>query len=300
MRAPATLRSLAGPFELIHAEAGPALLRLVRLGILVLWMVKLLLDPLWRLGTLPPELIRPMGLLALVPPDRYSFFWSGASLTLIWIVTLMLLIMALTNRAFALIGTLVSIMLTIYSSITHSYGPIVHSDLVLLIGTYALAFFAWADKWETRGSQPWNGVPTSSLPLVTIVALLCLTYSLVALNRIIVSYPVFAGNSMEVWTVDASLRAYYFDTGIGWQVPQWPAVVLFLKAGLPAITFFELTAPLCLIWPRYRLAFIPVMLSFHLLSLVLMNIFFFDDMLLYLLLIDWSRHFAFLRAPRAN
>jgi len=41
------------------------------------------------------------------------------------------------------------------------------------------------------------------------------------------------------------------------------------------------------------------MLSFHLLSLVFMNIFFFDDMLLYLLLFDWSRRFPALRASQA-
>ena len=39
------------------------------------------------------------------------------------------------------------------------------------------------------------------------------------------------------------------------------------------------------------------MLSFHLLSLVFMNILFFDDMLLYLLLVDWSRRFPALRRP---
>jgi hypothetical protein len=132
--------------------------------------------------------------------------------------------------------------------------------------------------------------------LVTVVALLCLTYCLVGLNRTIVSSQAFTGNSMEIWTIDASLRAYYFNTGIGWHLPDWPAVVFFLRLGLPVITFFEITAPLCLIWPRYRWIFIPVMLSFHLLSLVLMNIFFFDDMLLYLLLIDWSRRFPALRA----
>ena len=142
-----------------------------------------------------------------------------------------------------------------------------------------------------------QATPGSSAPLVAIVAILTLTYCLVGLNRIIVSPQVFTGNSMEVWTVDASLRAYYFNTGLGWQIPQWPLLVLFLKAGLLVITAFEITAPLCLIWPVYRRVFIPVMLSFHLLSLALMNIFFFDDMLLYLLLIDWSRRFPMLRAP---
>ena len=68
-----------------------------------------------------------------------------------------------------------------------------------------------------------------------------------------------------------------------------------LQAGLPGITVFEITAPLCVAWARFRWVFIPVMLSFHVLSLVFMNIFFFDDMLLYLLLIDWSRRFPAMR-----
>ena len=135
----------------------------------------------------------------------------------------------------------------------------------------------------------------NSAPLVTIVALLSLTYCLVGLNRTIVSFPVFTGNSMEIWTIDASLRAYYFNTGIGWHLPEWPLAVFFLRTGLPVVTCFEITAPLGLLFPWYRRVFIPVMLSFHLLSLVLMNIFFFDDMLLYLLLVDWSKKFPALR-----
>jgi hypothetical protein len=57
-----------------------------------------------------------------------------------------------------------------------------------------------------------------------------------------------------------------------------------------------MTAPLCLASSHYRWIFIPTMLSFHLLSLVVMNIFFFDDMFLYLLLVDWSRRFAWARS----
>jgi hypothetical protein len=294
MRAPATLRSLLGPVELIHAQAGPALLRLVRLGIVALWVVKLLLDPVWRLADLPPELIRPVGLLALVPPDRFPFFWSGANLTLVWIVTLLALVAALTNRAFAPIATLASVLLTIYSSVIRSFGPAVHTDIVLLLATYALALFAWADLLQKRLDR--DSAPNASAPLVTIVALLGLTYCLVGLNRLFVSFPVFTGNSMEIWTIDASLRAYYFDTNVGWHLPQWPWLGFFLRTGLPVITLFEITAPLCLVSPHYRRVFIPVMLSFHLLSLVLMNIFFFDDMLLYLLLVDWSKKFPSLRA----
>ena len=299
MRAPATIRSFPGPIELIHAQAGPVLLRLTRLGIVVLWIVKLLLDPVWRLANLPMELCRPVGLLAYIPPDRYPILWSEASLMLLWIVTLMVLIMGLTNRGFAVVASVAAVLLTIYSSVIRSYGAAVHTDVVLLLSTYALALFAWADiaqKVVVRKPAP----TANALPLVTIVAILSLGYCLVGLNRTIVSPQVFTGNSMEVWTIDASLRAYYFNTEIGWNIPQWPTFVAVLRIGLAAITFFEITAPLCLISSLYRRIFIPVMLSFHLLSLVLMNIFFFDDMLLYLLLVDWSKRYPALRAKRVG
>jgi hypothetical protein len=294
MRVPATLRSFPGPIELIHAQAGPRLLRLARLGIFLLWIVKLLLDPLWRLGNLPPELVQPTGLIALIPPGVFPFFWSVTGLTLLWILTLVAFLAALTNRAFPVVATTAAFLLTLYSSVIRSFGPAVHTDIVLLLATYVLALFAWADLAAKKSGR----LPVSSAPLITIVALLGLTYSLVGLNRASADFPVFTGNSMEIWTIDASLRAYYFNTEVGWHLPEWPLVVFFLRAGLPVITFFEITAPLCLISPWYRRIFIPVMLSFHLLSLVLMNIFFFDDMFLYLLLVDWSKRFPALRDER--
>jgi hypothetical protein len=295
MRTPETLRHLVGPLELIHAQAGPRLLRLARLVIVALWIVKLLLDPVWRLAELPPELIKPVGVLAWLSPERIPFLWSAHGLTALWIVTLAVLAAALTGRAFAPVATVAAVLLTIYSSIIRSFGPAVHTDIILLLAVYALALFAWADAAQRRFEPKRTDASWSSLPLVTIVTLLCLTYCLVALNRIIVSPQTFTGNSMEVWTIDASLRGSYFNTGIGWHLPDWPLLALFLKLGLPAVTFFELTAPLCLISRHYRWIFLPFMISFHLLSLVVMNIFFFDDVLLYLLFVDWSRRFPSLR-----
>ena len=314
MRASPTLRHFVEPIELIHAEAGPRLLRLTRLGILGLWIVKLLLDPLWRLAELPRELFQPVGILALLPAGALDELLTSGALAALLIVTLAVLALGLTNRAFPLVSTLAAILLTAYSSLVRGFGSAVHTDIVLLLAVYALAGFAWAD-WLAgrfgRASAAHSTLPRtsagprynpSSYPLITIVAMLCLSYCLVGLNRTIAGgLSVFTGDTMEVWAIDASLRGYYFNTNIGWHVPEWPAVVFMLRGGLPFITLFEITAPLCLAWPHYRWIFIPVMLSFHLLSLVFMNIFFFDDIFLYLLLIDWSRRFPALRiSPRTS
>ena len=291
-----TLRFLIGPLELLHEQAGPRLLRLVRFGLFLLWIGKLLLDPLWRLADLPKEMFNPPGPLALLPAPLLDHLMTSGGLTAYLVVTLVVLLWALTNCAFPIAATLAAILLTYYSCIIRSFGPAVHTDIVPLLGVYALAGFAWADLIEGAITGKKAPAAWSSYPLITLVTLLCIPYMLVGLNRGAVSgAPIFLGHSMEVWTIDASLRGYYFNTNIGWHIPEWPLIVLMLKLGLPVITVFEITAPLCLAWPRYRWVFIPTMLSFHLLSLVFMNILFFDDMFLYLLLIDWSRRFPSLR-----
>lgn len=296
MRASQTLRHLIGPIELLHEQAGPRLLRLTRLGIFLLWIVKLLLDPLWRLAEMPREMFQPVGILGLLPVSVVDDLLTPGGLTTLLFLTLIVLVLCLTNKAFPLLPTLAAILLTAYSSLIRSFGPAVHTDIVLLLAVYALAGFAWADWIALKlGGKKSNA--SSSYPLVTIVAMLCLSYCLVGLNRTVAGgISVFTGDTMEVWAIDAGLRGYYFNTNIGWHVPEWPQAVFMLRSGLPFITLFEITAPLCLVSSHYRWIFIPVMLSFHLLSLVFMNIFFFDDMLLYLLLVDWSRHFPAMRA----
>ncbi len=290
MRTAETLRLLIGPIELLHEKAGPGLLRLARLGIFALWIFKLLLDPLWRLADMPKELFDPVGILALLPHAWQTALLTPGGLISLWISSLFICALGCSNRAFPLSATVAALLLTVYSSLIRSFGPAVHTDIVLLLTVYALAGFAWADTFSRKA---WK---FSAYPLITIVAMLTLSYCLVGLNRAVSGgVSVFTGDTMEAWAVDASLRGYYFDTNIGWHIPEWPFVVFMLKSGLPVITVFEITAPLCLGWPHYRWVFIPVMFSFHLLSLVFMNIFFFDDMILYLLLIDWSRKFKVLR-----
>jgi hypothetical protein len=330
---------------LIHEQAGPRLLGLTRLGIFALWTVKLLLDPLWRLAELPRAMFQPVGVLNLISPAAIDLLLRPRMLFLFLAATLVVTGLAMLQRGFLLTSTLAAILLTGYSSLIRSFGPAVHTDIVLLLAVYALAGFAWADFFQTKFGKRSAGidrddmglhssvppgrapiaeqipgtevpgyfqmslrdkktaaVPSATLrtgadrrysyPLITIVAMLCLSYCLVGLNRVLTGgITVFTGDTMEVWAVDASLRGYYFNTNVGWHIPEWPAVVFLLRSGLPFITLFEITAPLCVAVPHYRWIFMPVMLSFHAMSLVFMNIFFFDDMFLYLLLIDWSRRF---------
>jgi hypothetical protein len=295
MRADQKLSHLIGPLELIHEQAGPRLLRLARGGIVGLWMFKLLLDPLWRLAGLPRELFKPTGVLRLFAPGLVDWQLSATGLTMLWAGTLVFLTLSFFFTRPPLALSAAAFLLTVYSSLIRSYGPAVHTDIPLLLAVYALVAFAWADLLAPARTEAERRA-RASYPLIAILAMLTLSYCLVGINRMATgSIHVFTGSTMEVFAIDASLRGYYFNTNVGWHLPQWPVAAFMLWSGFPVVTLFEILAPLCLAWPRFRWIFIPFMLSFHLLSLVFMNIFFFDDMLLYLLLVDWSRKFPGLR-----
>ena len=183
MRAVENLRRLVGPLRLIHEEAGPRLLALARLGIFALWIVKLLLDPLWRLGEMPPEMLRPVGVLNVLSPTMLSAVFSGPGLARFWECALVVVVCCLPPMRWpvgtALRYTLAALVLTVYSSIIRSFGPAVHTDIVLVLATYALAGFAWADVFAPRAPGRY------SYPLITIILMLTLAYSLVGLNRVV-------------------------------------------------------------------------------------------------------------------
>src|SRR5471032_1133916 len=111
MRASQMLRHFIGPIELLHAQAGPRLLRLTRLGIFALWIVKLLLDPLWRLAEMPRELFQPVGILAFLPATAIDALLTWNGLAALLVFTLGVLVLALTDKAFPVVATVAAVLL---------------------------------------------------------------------------------------------------------------------------------------------------------------------------------------------
>ncbi len=184
MRTSAKLRNLIGPIELLHEQAGPGLLRLARVGIFVLWIVKLLLDPLWRLAELPRDFFQPTGILALLPPASLEALLTPHGLTAFLCVTLFVLVLGLLPYEFPIVSIFAAVLLTAYSSLIRSFGPPVHTDIVLLLAVYALCAFSWADWIQTkigkgkRADRAW-----SSYPRIPIVKVLCASNIIVGINR---------------------------------------------------------------------------------------------------------------------
>ena len=111
--------------------------------------------------------------------------------------------------------------------------------------------------------------------------LLAGAYSLIGINR-------FAMGGLAIFTGDAlpinlALRTFeYREFGFEWSVLllQYAPFVVLLKAGFFVVTLFEVLTPLALVWRRFRWAWLAVMVPFHLSTLVTMNIFFWENLIL--------------------
>jgi hypothetical protein len=280
--------------KLLHEGASPETLRGVRLGVLALWLVKVACDPLEKLAALPAVLFHPIGLLRLIPAAAWRGLFDAQVLLGLRALTIVFLLLSLFLPSSGRAGTLRHavtglgcLLLILIQGLTRSVGYINHAELALLYCTVILALAPLVDRFAPQ--------PRSDVPLILMTAVLCFSYALAGMARLLLASPaVFHPDTLVMWTLMKSHEPSYYGVQIGRHILEVPAALrVGFSAGLAVVTAFEVLAPCCLLSQRFRLAFLAVMVPFHLTVFVTMNILFWETMALYpLLLVDrdgWLR-----------
>lgn len=285
----------AKALALHHQNETPESLDRLRWLVTGLWIFKIVTEPVSVWKHLPMSLFDPVGFMKVLPEFVYPWLVQPAFLWGLKGVTILLLLCAASNimRNIAAVGA--CLLLTFYQGIFRGFaGHIPHVDAVALYALYFLAVFPLADQWvrkhDSRSHPSWN---PSEVSFVAILFVLCLSYTLVGVYRIVHAGPeVFTGGSIHFWMMRNSYQHsegyrqivnFVFDT---------PFLRWMLQVGFPVVTAFEVLAPCCLFSRRFRLAFLAVMIPFHFLSQILLRVFFWENLVLYVLLLDeklWRR-----------
>jgi hypothetical protein len=170
-------------------------------------------------------------------------------------------------------------------------GHIDHKDLVLLYAAWLLAILPWADALaKRRGLIPPKPYTLEGISVVAILAALCLSYTLVGVYRLVHGgVEVFTSGSLTFWALRNSYQVTDPTWGLGRWLPQHPMLDRALNAGFPIVTMFEVLAPLALVSRTFRRVFLAVMVPFHVLSWMVMEVFFWKNLLLYPLFVEWRR-----------
>jgi hypothetical protein len=128
------------------------------------------------------------------------------------------------------------------------------------------------------------------VPLVGIVLALCLTYTFAGIYRLLHGgLALFTSAQLPAFVARNSLQLVQPTGNLGDWVLHAPAAAWLLSVGFPVVTAFEVLAPLCLFVRRFRYAFMAVMVPFHVLSWLVMQVWFWENLVLYLLFFDLRR-----------
>jgi len=281
--------------KLLHEEASARRLELVTVLVFGLWFIKLLPDPLARLALLPSALFEPVGFLALVPSAVQPVLLSGPFLWFLKIATGLSIALVLGNRARTPAALVACACITLHLGIARGFaGNIGHQDLPLLYAAYWLALCRLAE-WIAARARPAGASGGCAqplrpeVPIIGTLAALCLTYTFVGIFRLVYGgLEAFAPESLTFWALRNSFHVLHPTWGLGKLLPEYPALTLLLTAGFPIVTAFEICAPLCLFSRRFRQLFLLVMVLFHFVSWLLLDIFFWENLALLLLLVGRS------------
>jgi hypothetical protein len=135
--------------------------------------------------------------------------------------------------------------------------------------------------------------------MIAIALLLGLTYMFIGARRLSEGgLEVFVNGTIVHMVALRSFEPGPSGSGYGHLVLEYPCLALMLQVGFPIVTIFELLSPLCLFYRSFRLVWIPVMISFHLVTGLFMQIWFTANFLLILVFLTDIEHLFAARLPQ--
>jgi hypothetical protein len=196
---------------------------------------------------------------------------------------------------FRCIAIATCILLTFYQGLIRGFGYINHGELPMLYAAYILAAFPSAHALSLRqGKVDYVQSAMYKAPMIAIAFLLSLTYMFIGARRLSEGgLEIFVNGTIVHMVALRSFEPGPSGSGYGYLVLEYPWLALMLQVGFPIVTIFELLSPLCLFYRSFRLVWMPVIISFHLVTGLLMQIWFTANFLLVLVfLTDIERLFA--------
>lgn len=273
---------------MVHEKAGPEALGVFRFFVFGAWAVQTLGTPVARAADLPFELFDAPGVLSLLPPPFWEQLFQPAPL--IGMQTGLVLVFtaaALGVRPFPLVGGAAIIGMLALDGIAKGWGAYVnHAQMAILYAGVLVAVSPAADGFSPRPrpspSQPKQGA--YRFPLVGTALILSVTYALIGGHRLAVGgWEIFAGDALPTYVAVRTFEYSAYAFQLSFRLLESPGAILALKAGFVVATIFEILSPFALVYRRFRHAWLLVIIPFHFATLVTMNIFFWENLILLLL-----------------
>jgi hypothetical protein len=279
--------------------ASPFALGVVRFCVHGLFLVTTVFTSFSALGSLPPTLLRPTGVMRFLPWSFYDALQThGGILTL---KTLMVLSLLLSTAGFlTVISTKTSLLLVaFYQGLLRSFGHFNHDEMIAVYFMVVLAFSPCGDAFsiDSRLGRTKKQRPpfAYAYPILLMQLLLAWVYVSSALIKLrVAGWKYLSPDNLPALAIFHSLDNLH-DTAF--RTAFWlPQVRQYLPYAVALVLIWELHFPLAIFFRRVRWWILGMGFVFHISTLFLMNIFFPHQLAMYVVFVDWDSSQGFSHA----
>jgi hypothetical protein len=265
----------------------------VRAGAFGFVLCEVLLTSFSDLGRLPVTVLRPTGVMRLLPWGFYERLLTPASMAAFkWLFVFALL--AAAAGALTPVSTkTAAVLFLFYQGLLRSYTHFNHDEMPAAYILLVLAFTPCADAFSLdalrgRRRAQAGGSWVYGYPILLSRLLLAWSYFTSALVKLrVAGLGYFGADNLPALAVSNSLDNLH-DTQF--RAGLWlPAYREYTPPLVALVMLWELLFPLAVWFPRARAVILPAGVLFHLGTLFFMNIFFPYHLAMYLVFVDWPK-----------
>lgn len=269
---------------MLHERADMGAAAVARAVVFGVWLILVATTPMHLLAVFPEAAFRPVGVLSLLP----SAFWDGvltpAALTTFRLTLAALLLLVVLGRGGGrplAIAAAVGVLL--FDGVLKSHGGYInHSRFALLYAAIVLGLTVpkvertTGDPGAVAGPRP---DPGAALRLAALM--MAATYALIGVHRILVGgIGIFLDDSLATYIMLRTFEPARYTFELGYAAVGSAAVLAAMKVGFLITTLAEIASPFAVFHRRLRQAWIAVIVPFHMTTLLTMNIFFWENLIL--------------------
>jgi len=256
------------------------------------FLIATLVTSFSALGQLPVTILRPTGLMKILPWNFYDRLLTPSGMFTFKSVLLLSLLLS-TFGLLTSLSTKVSLLLVIfYEGLVRSFGHYNHDEMLAVYYLVVLAFVPCGDDFSLDHWLGRKRAGQSSFiygyPVLLMQVLMAWVYFSSALVKMrVAGLKYLSADNLPVLAIFHSLDNLH-DTGfrLAFWLPQVRVVLPFV-VGL--VLVWELFFPVAIVWRRARWWILGFGVLFHVATLFLMNIFFPYQLAMYLVFVDWDK-----------
>ena len=275
--------------------ASPFALGVVRSFVHGLFLFDTVLTSYSALGSLPPTILRPTGVMKFLPWGFFDLLQTHSGM--LTLKTLMLVSLLLSTAGFLTrFSTRTSLLLVLfYQGLLRSFGHFNHDEMIAIYFLVVLAFTPCGDafsidNWLSRRGRtaPQRPAFAYAYPILLMQLLLAWAYFSSALIKLrVAGWKYLSPDNLPALAIFHSLDNLH-DTAF--RAAFWlPQVREYLPYFVAIILIWELLFPLAVFFRRVRWWILVIGIVFHVSTLFLMNIFFPHQLMMYVIFINWDR-----------